>query len=379
MSCKRLCFLCSLINFFFVVQICFGATEVIQTGVASPQDNSEVNNVEKLRQRAIRNALDLAQMQVVGVNVSSRRSNDSRFREKMSSGSEVTSDVTAENRYSNSSTSQTEGHSRLLEIVKEWQEGGQYYVRAKIAVDSKEQVEQQKKCGYYWMQAGKPSISIHFTEVFNGEVIENQYGRTPRSLRDTLDRNGVHVSTGTKNDSQYLIRITQTITTQQVTDFIPVTMHIRLAFQIIDQARGESLAEYQAVQGPIPGFSENQARDDSLKIMIPEVAENMVRSLAVIMNQQRNNGAERRIIIAGMPGGIVFTATEILSNLYQVTGSTPSDFEKNTFSMSVFFKGESADLNQRIVDAFEREGWHIKSVKINNSVIYLQWVKINQR
>ena len=50
------------------------ATETItQTGVATPQSESERNNIEKLRQRAIENALDLAIMQVTGAVISGQR------------------------------------------------------------------------------------------------------------------------------------------------------------------------------------------------------------------------------------------------------------------------------------------------------------------
>ena len=51
----------------------YGAEIVVQTGVASPQSGAEEENIEKLRERAIRNAMDLAVIQVAGVLVSAER------------------------------------------------------------------------------------------------------------------------------------------------------------------------------------------------------------------------------------------------------------------------------------------------------------------
>jgi hypothetical protein len=53
--------------------VCQAAVESTQTGVASPQKESESGNIELLRERALRNAMDLALMEVTGASISGER------------------------------------------------------------------------------------------------------------------------------------------------------------------------------------------------------------------------------------------------------------------------------------------------------------------
>ena len=55
------------------------AIETVQTGVATAQTNSEIGNIELLRQRAIRNAMELALMEVKGISVTSEKADAKGF------------------------------------------------------------------------------------------------------------------------------------------------------------------------------------------------------------------------------------------------------------------------------------------------------------
>ena len=156
--------------------------------------------------------MDLAIMQVTGATVSSDRRDSIRSREDTTiRNGKAENQSRQQSRFRAGSTTSNEGHARLLEIIKEWQENVQYFVKAIIAVESREETEKQKNCGDYWLKAGKPTISMSFIEEFNQEQNAKLQDRTLRFLCDNLARNGVMVSTGENGGSQYLIKVLQAL------------------------------------------------------------------------------------------------------------------------------------------------------------------------
>lgn len=355
--------------------ICFGATQVIQKGIASPQSDAERGNIEKLRSRAIRNAMDLAVMQVTGTAVSSERGDSLRSQEKViSQGDQIREESRQESRFSRGATTRSEGHARLVEIIKEWQENDQYFVEAIIEVESEDETIKQKNCGDYWLQAGKPAISMTFIEEFNGHTSSNLQDNTFRFLRDNLSRNGVNVSTSRDEVSAYRINVLQNLQSQEIEGLGTITMHCRLSFQIIDQERDESIAEYRAFQGPKAGFTIEQAKEDCLKVIARDVSENLVRALGKIMLERWNNGVEQRIKITGLPGEAVAAVSEILQNLYRVTSATAAKYNDGQYIRSLTFKGSATELAQAIQSSFADENWKITVARIEKGDIDLQWV-----
>lgn len=359
---------------FMVPYSIFGASEVIQIGVATPQNEMEKNNVEKLRKRAVSNAMDLSILQIAGATVSSERKDSIRSREDITiRNDKVENKIDQQSRFSTGGTTRSEGHAQLVEIVREWQENGSYYVEAKISVDSQEETENRKNCGDYWLRAGKPAISISFIEVFNDLQNDKFQGSTLRYFRDNLSHNGVMVSTTRDGSVQYLIKVLQSIKAKEQAEFGTVTMHCRLSFQIIDLAQNETVAEYSASHGPQAGFTAEQAKESCLQAIAPKVSENLIRTLAKIMNDRWNNGVEQQVIISGMPDHLVNAASETLQNLYQVTSSTPAVYTDGNYRIKLRFKGSAADLSQVIQTAFADEDWNIIVTLIQHGKIYLTW------
>ena len=132
-----------------------GAEIVVQTGVSSPQSGAEEGNIEKLRERAIRNAMDLAVIQVSGVLVSGERGDTIRSRENITiHGDEVDEQTKQQSRFHRNTILRSTGHARLVEIVREWRDSNQYFVEAKVEVGAPEETK-KNKCGILLGASGK--------------------------------------------------------------------------------------------------------------------------------------------------------------------------------------------------------------------------------
>ncbi len=352
--------------------------KIIQLGVASSQSNTQKLNIEQLRQRAIRNAMDLAVLQVTGAEISSERSGSIRTREETIINNEQVQDSSQQqSRFNTAVRSRTEGHARLVKINKEWQDGEQYYVEATFIVDTPDEILARKNAGYYWKGAGSPPIGLAFVEDFDGEKNEEQDNTTLRYLRDNLSKNDLAV-TATESGSHYMVKVHQLLSAKEMADFGTITMNCRLSFQIMDQLKGEIIAEYRASNGPDAGFTMEQARDNCLKAIAPEVSEQLIRKIAKIMNDRMNNGIEQKVTIHNVPGRKVSKITEILNNLYRVTGTLAPSYNDAKYIQEIKYKGNGGELVQAIQNAFADEDWVIQVERIAAQTIQLNWIEVNK-
>ncbi len=364
-----LCFV-SILSPFFV----YAGVEVIQTGVASPQSASEEGNIEQLRKRALRNAMDLAVMQVTGAEISSERGGSLRQREDtVIHNDQVDESIRQQRRHNTAVRTRTEGHARLLSINREWQGKGQYYVEATFLVDTPEEILASRNAGYYWQGAGQPSLGIEFTEEVDGEERQDNENHTLRYLRDNLTKNDLTVSTSEPN-TQYLIKVHQSLQAKELVSFGTLTMNCRMSFQIIDQVKGETLTEYRASHGPDAGFTMEQARERCLKAIAPKVSAQLVRKIAKIMNDRWNNGVEQQIFITNVPGRAVPKLTEVISNLFQVTTAAAVSYNNGIYQQKIRYKGTGGEFSQAIQGALADEDWIVHVVKIDGREIRLNWV-----
>lgn len=348
------------------------ATETIQTGIASPKSDMETNNIELLRQRALRNALDMALLQVHGATMSGERSDSLRTKEETTITGNKTEGITRQqSRHNAKGITQTEGHARLLEIIKEWQDKGQYYVTAKIAVDSEQEALTKQDAGYFWAQAGKPALALTLTEELDGISKSKQDNRTLRFFRDNLTSNGIAIS-GDK-DPKYLIELLQVFQTKELPDFGTTTVHCHLSYKLSDKERNTIVAEYKQSHGPDAGFSLEQAQDQCVSPIALKVSEDLTRKLAEIWNNNRNNGLEQTISIDLLPGDAVPKANAIIQNLHLVTSSTPVKYTKGQLVKNVTYKGEGTELAEAIRAAFEDENWHITINAVEGTGIRFTW------
>lgn len=368
----------SLAVFCLLISNGYCATETTQTGVASPQNDSETNNIELLRQRALRNALDLALLQVTGATVSGERSDSLRTREDTTiTGDKTDASTRLQSRHNTAGATQTQGHARLVEIVKEWQDKGQYYVTAKIAVDSRQEATAKQDAGYFWAQAGKPSLALRFIEENDGVSRSHQDDRTLRFFQDNLIRNGLAISNEEK--PHYLIELLQTVQTKTIPGFDATTVHCHVSYKINDKERGTVVAEYKQSHGPDAGFSIDQAKEKCIGAIAPAVSENLIRRLAEIWNQNWNNGTEQTVTIDSLPGDAVPRVNAIIQSLHRITGSTPAQYADGQFVKNVTFKGEGAELAEALRAAFEDENWKVNVGAVQGSRIRLIWQGATQQ
>lgn len=355
-----------------------GAEIVVQTGVASPQSGAEEGNIEKLRERAIRNAMDLAVIQVSGVLVSGERGDTIRSRENITIyGDEVVEQTKQQSRFHRNTILRNTGHARLVEIVREWRDSNQYFVEAKVEVGTPEETTKKINAGFYWERAGKPSIALSFNEKTNGEVTTVNESRTLLYLRDNLVKNGITTSTKKMSDMQYVVNVTQMLQTKHVASFDSYTTHCQLSFQIVDQVRGETVAEYRAKHGPNAGFSMEQAQESCIQAIAPAVSEKLVRKIAGIMRDRWNNGVEYQLSIIGLPGNIVTEASNVLTNLFRVSSSTGISYQNNILQLMMKYKGTGIDLAEAVRSSFDELDWKITPEVIKDSRVRLLW--INQK
>lgn len=359
-----ICLICS-------CSISYAATVVTSKGIASAQNENEENNLEKLRTRALRNAADLAIMQVTGVSVSGERDSSRRSREEtFIQGDDVTNKVGISNRDSSKAISRTEGHAKLIEILNEWQEKGQYYVRAKFSVETEEEAIAKRDAGYFWQRAGSPGIGISFQILYNNSV-ETGDSRTLRFFRDNLVRNSIEVSQ--KSDPQFLIYLNEVINSKELVDYGTITVNCQLTYKIKHVESGAVLHEYRNANGPKAGFDLQQGTEACISEIAPETSKDLIRQLAKIMSDRINNGVEYVLIIRGLPGNIVTRTTEISQNLYRVTSSRQPEYSNKSFTRKLSFKGSGADLALAFTEALADEDWSVSVISINKGVVELQW------
>jgi hypothetical protein len=360
---------------FFLFFACkgFAGQQVTQTGVASAPDDSPQMNIEQLRQRAIRNAMDLAILQVTGAEISSERTGSVNTRDETIIQGEKAQGVTSQkSRFNTAVRSRVEGHARLVNINREWCQGAQYFVDATFDVDTPEEILQKKNAGYFWKNAGSPSLALVFKSEANGEPDDNQETVTMRFFRDSLVRNDLEVSTAPKQ-AHYLIKIHQMFDAKEMVDYGTMTVHCRLSFQIIDQLISKTLAEYRASHGPDAGFNLDQARESCLKAIAPDVSKQLIYELASIMNDRYINGIKQSVIISNVPGEYVPMVTEILNNLYRMSSTLSPSYQGGTYTQKVQYKGNGGELVMAIQDAFADHDWQVKVKRIDARSIYLAW------
>jgi len=117
------------------ISLCI-AQEVVQVGVATPQTQAEEGNIEILRQRAIRNATEIAVTQVLGALISQDKEDTTHFVEVIKQKDDkIRVETKQRNRFRRSGATQITGYVRLGEIIKEWPAGKEYWVKIKVEVD----------------------------------------------------------------------------------------------------------------------------------------------------------------------------------------------------------------------------------------------------
>jgi hypothetical protein len=350
------------------------AIETVQTGVATAQTNSEIGNIELLRQRAIRNAMELALMEVKGISVTSEKADAIRSSQKTHELDGEESQVTSqESRFRGSALSRTEGHVRLIEIIREWNEGEQYHVEAKLEVSDLAEAAQKQGAGYYWERIGKPKLSIALAETLNSA---SQYEKEPYTLRffrDVLAKNGLQVAEAGEVNSRYHIAIHQDVSYSIMQAYGTHTVNSNLSFRIIDHQLGRMIAEERRSCGPQAGFALEAAKRDCMKEIAPQLSELLIKQLALAFNDQWNHGDEYVLHISGLPGVHVAEAVDAIHQGFRVKSGRMDSYRDGVLTMTVSYQGMNADLTRAVVAAFDDIGHQVEPESVASNEISFRW------
>lgn len=352
----------------------YGASTVIQTGVATSDNVGENINIEKLREQAIRNAMDLALLEVSGALVSSERSDTLRSNEKITSTGNNVKEVTKqESRYQGRRVSRTAGYVRLSKIMKEWQDGQQYYVKVMVEVGDEKEVAKSANAGFYWSRMGKPPISLSLVEIRNGVKVKKNENYTFGYLRNNLVRNDINVSEFDKEITRYNVKINQELTTQHISILDTFKTNCRLSYSIQDMRNRSTLAEYHLRQGPDAGFTELQAEERCVKKIAPKISKQLVKAIAKLMNEQWNDGIELNLKIYGLKGEYMPQAVQAVQTLFRVRDSVIDSYDNEVLQLRVIYKGQRAEFTDALMAAFDGYGWGLKPETVQGALLKFRW------
>lgn len=352
------------------------AVQTVKTGIASPQTSSEIENIELLRARAIRNAMDLALLEVNGTLVSSQQADTIRTSDKVSShGEEESQDYEQESRYRDASLTRTEGHVRVIEILKEWQEGDQYHVKVKLEVLDQPEASAKHGAGYFWERIGKPGISLVLRETVNSQDSRGTDAETLRFMRDILARNGLQTALNSIAGSRYQIQMTQEISVSSVKTFGTYAAHCNLSYRIVDDQVSRTLLEERSSHGPQAGFSLESVKRECLKAIAPALSEKLVRSLAQIFNDQWNQGDEYIVHIAGIPGAYLAESVDAIQQSFRVEEGHMDKYVDGVLAVTVRYQGKNSELTSAVISAFDDIGQQVIPERAESNVIEFRWLK----
>jgi len=351
---------------------------VEKIGVATPQAGESSGNVEKLRARAIRNAMELAVMQVSGAEVTSDRGGLNASRDTIVN---INGETDAQQKqtasYYTGAKTKISGNVKIVEIIKEWQEGEKYFVELKLNVKNEDELLKSLSAGDLWARIGKPAIGINVSLNRNGQQSSSSQS-LQQYLEDNLSRNELDMNIMKGRPERFTIDVKQTIRNAAVASMGTYKTYCELSFSIIDSETQRSLSGFRLSHGPDGGFDERQAEERCTKAIVRDFSEKMLNELAIIFSGEWNNGKDFIVSLASVPGGYTSKSGEIIANAYLVTASEVDGFDNGVLRMSVAYKGKGVDLVSSVETAFFEAGMRIELVRMNGNQIEFTWVGIEE-
>ncbi|MCU7805621.1 MAG: hypothetical protein KZQ96_20735 [Candidatus Thiodiazotropha sp. (ex Lucinoma borealis)] len=331
------------------------AITVTETGVGSAQNEKEENNLEELRLRAIRNALEVAVIRVSGVIISGERKDSLITADTVKVKDGVTTEkLKQDSIFHNTIVSRSNAYARLKKVIKEWRDGGQYYVQAKVDVREGELQQQMRNAGIYWARVGNPTIHIYMASN-SGYAEKRGENYVIRYLRDTMARNGISVLAAGE-EAAYRIPVTLRFSSAHVREFDTYKTSCSVSYEIIDSGVNSGVAAGRKAAGPEGGFSEAETRAKCEKKIVPRMAKDMVRQVTKEMNSIWNNGRKYRVSIGNLGSREITKCTELVRNIFRVSNVSDIRFNDDMLRMEVQYKGMPMEFVDNVIKTFEYEG-----------------------
>lgn len=354
------------------------AEEVIQIGIATPQAGEATDNIERLRKRAIRNAMEMAVMQVTGADITSVRGGLSSSRDTI-----VSNNGRVDERQKHTTTfhvgakTKTTGNVKIVQVINEWQEGNRYFVKVKLNVANEKELLKSTSVGTLWERIDKPAIDINVSLTRN-----NRQGLTGKALQnyleDNLSRNDIDVNVIKTGAERFSIQVTQTFKNAVVPEMGTYKTSCELSFAIVDNDTNRSLADYRITHGPDGGFSEQQTESRCTKAIAQRLSKKLLKDIAIIFNNEWNNGKDFLVSIASLPGKHATRSGNIIGNAYLVTTSEIKGFNSGRLTMNVTYQGKGFELADSITTAFFEAGIRIDLMSMNGNQVEFTWLGVEE-
>ena len=346
------------------------AMEVIKTGMASPQATADYANVERLRQRALRNAMELALMEVRGMELSSERGVMDYSRESLQ-GRDGNASQSWKQRTAVHTNTKTRlgGSVKVLDVIREWREGERYLVRVKLEVSEDESAE-KANLGSLWRRAGKPEIALKV------RVSHNDGSWWPEAsfrnyLRQQLNGNGVE--TRLKKGGRYTIKVWLAQENSYLGEYDTWKTLCEASFAIEDTQASRSRKVRRIRGGPAAGFSLKEAQNNCLEKISQPFSQMLLEDLAVLLNDEWLNGRDFLVRITGMPANQAGRAKQVIGDTLSVSTLETRSFAENTLKLDLAYKGAPLELAETLVLGMDAAGMNIEFRQLQGNQLDFVW------
>jgi len=353
------------------------AKEVVQIGVAT-QINKGVNNVEKLRERAIKNAMEMAIMQVTGVQMTSERGGLSAFRDTTFN---INGNSHQQQKQINSfhagAKTKTTGNVKILKIIKEWQKDESYFVEVKLEAANKKDLLKTLNIGDLWLRIDRPNIAVNVI-IDRLEQYTQQGKLLQHYLQENLSKNGINTIQSSKKTTRFNIQVRQVFSHSIFTALNTYKSSCNLSFSIIDNETSRSLSDYRISNDDEAGFSKHQSEELCTKKIAQKLSLQLLKELAIIFNNEWSDGKEFLVKLSSLPGKYATKSGNIVANAYQVTDSEIQGFNNNKLLISVMYDGKGFELVDTINTAFIEAGMRVNLIDIKGNQVEFVWLGMDK-
>jgi hypothetical protein len=354
-----------LVLFVLLLYVATVNAEVIEmTGIASIPDNSKQPEIEHLRERAMRNAMELALLHVKGGEISSSRSTlDTYTEERKSISNKNTESSFNRNASQSGARTRTTGKVRIVKLIKEWRDESAYYVNLKLSVDDEQ--DAQINVGDLWQRIGRPTIALTSNANRNGRLNRGELSLS-RYIANDFNMNRLELSS---NNSRFNVHIDQESKVNRFSELNTYSATCEISFSINDQNKGRVISNKRLRAGPKPDFSVEDAEKKCIGEVAQTLSHNLISELANIFNDEWNNGKEYLISIHHVPGNKVPVINEVIENAYLMKATQFKSYQDNVLSLVADYRGTEIELIDAVSAAFLLEGESVELKAINSNRI----------
>lgn len=304
-------------------------------GVASPQSESEQDNVEVLRARALRNAIDTAVERTQGIRISTERSDQVRY-----------SNSKQQSEFRREAISETSGYARVEKVVKEGFHGDSYEMEVVVKVLGDQATHERSDLGFFWKRAGKPKVSFAYEAPDSGAPLSTY---TERYLRENLVANGLELSEQSE-DYTFRVHVVEKFETQMVSELGTFKSYCYLALEIVDW-QGTERFQNTARNGPTAGFSEEASQTRCMKAIAEPTTGTMINALAGLFDELWRTGNGIVLMIEAVPGRWVSSVVEGFQQMFHVSEVVIHEYTNERLVLFAKYRGGPQELLAHISES----------------------------